>query len=173
MCLTKLGKQESWDQYFISMLYLVAMKSKDEKTQNATIIVSQDNRVKTTGYNSFPSGINDYVPERQERPEKYYWFEHGERNALYSAAKDGIKLDGCKLYVTGIPCMDCARGIIQSGIKEVIYHVLKDYERPIIWDEHHNRTLILFEEAGVKIREYKGKLINRLVVRRDGELVEL
>jgi dCMP deaminase len=172
MCLTKRGKQESWDQYFISMLYLVAMKSKDEKTQNATIIVSQDNRIKSTGYNSFPSGINDYVQERQERPEKYFWFEHGERNALYSAAKDGVEINGCKLYVTGIPCMDCARGIVQCGIKEVIYHTLKPYDSKL-WEDHMKRTLTLFEEAGVKIREYKGPIITKLAVRRDGELVEL
>lgn len=163
----------NWDKYFISMLYLVAMKSKDAKTQNATVIVGPDNEIRSTGYNSFPRGIDDNIPERQERPEKYYWFEHGERNAIYNAARVGTPLKGCKIYVTGIPCMDCARGIIQSGITEVIYHVLKAYERPIIWDEHHKRTLQLFEEAGIKVRQYEGALINRMVVRRDGEAIEV
>jgi len=154
------------------MLYMVAMKSKDEKTQHATIIVGQDNRIKSTGYNSFPGGINDYIPERQERPEKYYWIEHGERNAVYSAAKAGISLDGCKLYVTGIPCMDCARGIVQSGIKEVIYHEIKPYDSEK-WEEHNKRTLTLFKEANVEIREFTGKIINRMSIMRDGERIEI
>ena len=162
----------SWDKHFMSIAYMVAMKSKDEKTQHATVIVGQDNRIKSTGYNSFPSGIIDYDPERQKRPEKYYWIEHSERNALYSAAKAGIALDGCKLYVTGIPCMDCARGIIQSGIQEVIYHDIKPYDSEK-WEKHNKRTLTLFEEAGVEIREYKGPVINKMSVRRDGELIEV
>jgi len=159
-----------WDEYFVSMLYLVAMKSKDMKTQNAAIIVDWFNRIKSTGYNSFPTGINDYVPERQERPEKYYWFEHGERNAIYNAAKNGVSLDRCKIYVTGIPCMDCSRGIIQSGIIEVIYHVLLPYDSKL-WEEHNERSLILFKEAGVKIREYTGSVVEHPFVRRDGKEV--
>jgi dCMP deaminase len=152
---------------------MVAMKSKDEKTQNASIIVGPDNEFRSAGYNSFPRGIDDNKPERQERPEKYYWFEHGERNAIYNAARVGIPLKGCKIYVTGIPCVDCARGIIQSGITEVIYHVLKAYERPIIWDEHHRRSLTLFEEAAVVVREYEGDLFKHVAVRRDGELIQV
>ena len=162
----------NWDEYFVSMLYLVAMKSKDAKTQNSTIIVGPDNEIRSTGYNSFPRGINDNVPERQERPEKYFWFEHGERNAIYNAARVGVPLKDCKLYVTGVPCMDCARAIVQSGIKEVIYHELKKYDSKL-WEEHSRRTFILFEESGVKIREYKGKITTKLSVRRDGELVEI
>lgn len=162
----------NWDQYFISILYLVAMKSKDEKTQNSSIIVGPDNEIRSTGYNSFPRGINDDVPERQERPEKYFWHEHGERNAIYNAARIGVSTKNCKMYVTGIPCMDCARAIVQSGIIEVIYHVLKPYDSKL-WDEHHKRTLTLFQEAKVKITEYKGDLIHNIKVRRDGELIEV
>jgi dCMP deaminase len=163
----------NWDEYFVHMLYLVAMKSKDEKTQNSTIIVGPDNEIRSTGYNSFPRGIDDTRPERQERPEKYYWHEHGERNAIYNASRVGIPLKGCRLYVTGIPCMDCARGIIQAGITEVIYHVLKEYEKPIIWDEHKKRTLQLFKESGIQIRKYEGALLDSISVRRDGEYIKV
>lgn len=163
----------TWDLYFISMLYLVAMKSKDKKTQHGAIIVGSDNEIRSTGYNSFPRGIDDNKPERQERPEKYYWVEHSERNAIYNAARVGVPLKGCKIYVTDLPCMDCARAIVQAGITEVIYHVLKAYERPIIWDEHHQRSLTLFEEAGVVVREYKGDLFKQVSVLRDGELVKV
>ena len=149
-----------WNSYFTSMLYMIAMKSKDEKTQNATIIVGPDNEIRSTGYNSFPRGINDDVPERQERPEKYFWHEHGERNAVYNAARVGIPLKGCKAYITGIPCMDCARALVQSGIVEVIYHVVKKYDSDL-WNEHSKRTLQLFHEAGESIREYTGDIITK------------
>ena len=162
----------SWDKYFVSMLYLVAMKSKDEKTQHSTIIVGPDNEIRSTGYNSFPRGINDFLDERQERPEKYFWIEHGERNAIYNAARVGIPLKGCKAYVTGIPCMDCARAIVQSGIKEVVYHVLKPYDSKL-WDEHCVRTIQLFDEAQVYCREYTGEIIVKLQVLRDGELISI
>jgi dCMP deaminase len=162
----------SWDKYFISMLYLVATKSKDEKTQHATIIVGPDNEIRSTGYNSFPRGINDNIPGRQERPEKYFWMEHSERNAIYNAARVGVSLIGCRLYVTGVPCMDCARAIVQSGIFEVIYHDLKPYDSKL-WDEHTKRTLQLFQEAHVEIRKYEGDLIRKPVVKRDGESIEV
>jgi len=162
----------NWDKYFVSMLYLIAMKSKDQKTQNATIIVGPDNEIRSTGYNSFPRGINDNIPERQERPEKYFWLEHGERNAVYNAAMIGVPLKGCRAYITGIPCMDCARALVQSGITEVIVHTLKKYESSL-WDEHEKRTLKLFQEAGVIVSEYQGDLITKMAVLRDGELIEI
>jgi len=160
-----------WDQHFVSLLYLIAMKSKDEKTQNGAIIVGPDNEIRSTGYNSFPRGINDNLAERQERPEKYFWFEHGERNAIYNAARMGTKIKNCKMYISGVPCMDCARGIIQSGIIEIIVHDF-NYES-YLWEEHTKRTLQMFKECGIKVRYYKGELINKIQVRRDGKIVEL
>lgn len=162
----------NWDEYFISMMYLVAMKSKDAKTHCGTVIVDDDNEILATGYNSFPRGMNDDVPERQERPEKYYWFEHGERNAVFHAARKGISLKGARAYVTGIPCMDCARALVQSGIKEVIYHDI-EYERLPIWEEHHKRTLTLFKECGVVIREYKGEMIGRITALKNEMEIKL
>ena len=161
-----------WDKYFVSMLYLIAMKSKDQKTQNATIIVGPDNEIRSTGYNSFPRGINDNLPERQERPEKYLWIEHGERNAIFNAARVGVSLKGCRAYVSGIPCMDCARGLVQVGVVKVIVHILKDYKSGL-WEEHAIRTLKLFYEAGVIVSKYQGDLITKMAVLRDGELVEI
>ena len=161
-----------WDKYFVSMLYLIAMKSKDQKTQNATIIVGPDNEIRSTGYNSFPRGINDNLPERQERPEKYLWMEHGERNAIFNAARVGVSLKGCRAYVSGIPCMDCARGLVQVGVVKVIVHILKDYKSGL-WEEHAIRTLKLFYEAGVIVSKYQGDLITKMAVLRDGELIEI
>jgi dCMP deaminase len=146
----------SWNDYFMTMVYLAAMRSKDLDTHVGAVIVDEKNRVVSLGYNSFVRGINDYVIERYERPEKYYWMEHAERNAIYNAKRD---LEGCIMYTNGVPCMDCARGIVQVGIKEVIIDEAWgsfDVEK---WDEHAKRTKEMFKEAGVKLTFWKGDLL--------------
>jgi dCMP deaminase len=144
-----------WETYFSKMLDVVRSKSKDTSTQVGCIIVGKDNEVRSTGYNGFPRGVNDdimSVPERYARPEKYKWFEHAERNAIYNAARIGTATDGCRVYVTGIPCMDCARAIIQAGIIEVAY-------RPMDlggnWDAHWSLVTSLFDEGGVRYRKIR------------------
>lgn len=107
----------------MTLVYLVSTKSKDKTTHYGAVVVGPDNEVRSVGYNSFPRDINDDVLSRQERPEKYFWIEHAERNAINNAALVGIPLKGCKLYTNGIPCAECARSIIQSGIKEVIVDI--------------------------------------------------
>ena len=142
----------TWDTYFMRMLPLIASKSKDQSTKVGCIIVGKDNEIRSTGYNSFPRGLIDSVSERQERPEKYFWFEHAERNAIYNAARIGTALENCRLYVMGIPCMDCARAIVQSGIVKVIYdnHPENPFQKNDRWTEQMRRTLKLFDECSVK-----------------------
>lgn len=114
-----------WSEYFINIAEQVKLKSKDERTQIGAVIVGVDNEIVSTGYNSFPRGINDDIPERQERPEKYFWFEHAERNAIYNAARIGVSTLGTTMYMTcGISCADCARAIISAGIKKVVFRSL-------------------------------------------------
>lgn len=160
----------NWDDYFMNLAYLVAMKSKDASTHIGAVVVGPDNEVRSLGYNSFPRGINDDVIERQERPEKYYWFEHAERNSIYNATLLGTSLNGCKMYTNGIPCMDCARAIVQAGIKEVIVDKYWDDNNYDIWIENANRTKVLFNESGVKIRFWKGDLVQIHRFKR-GEIV--
>jgi len=152
-------KKVNWDDYFMSMAYLVAMKSKDESTHIGAVVVGPNNEIKTTGYNSFVRGLNDNIKARQEKPEKYYWFEHAERNAIYNATLIGTSLKGCKIYTNGIPCMDCARGIIQAGITEVIIDKKWDEKNPDIWKKHAERSIAMFKEVGVKIRLWDGKVL--------------
>jgi dCMP deaminase len=140
------------DKYFLNMLPSVAAASKDTSTKVAAIIVGPNDDIRSTGFNGFPRGINDDVNERHERPEKYFWFEHAERNAIYNAARHGTALDKCRIYVSAVPCMDCARGIIQSGIKEVICSQAND-EFNERWKEQIDRTKIMFDEAGVVLTE--------------------
>jgi len=156
----------SWDELYMTMVYLMAMKSKDLSTHVGAVIVGPDNEVRSVGYNSFPRGINDNVPERQERPEKYHWFAHAERNAIYNAGMVGIPVKGCKMYTNGIPCNNCAFGIINAGIKEVIVDKHWDDNNVDQWEEEAKISSVMFKEAGVKIRFYDGELLNIYRFRR-------
>lgn len=146
-----------WDSLFMNMVYLVSMKSKDENTRVGAVIVGLDNEVRSVGYNGFPRGINDNVPERQQRPEKYYWFAHAECNSVYNAALCGVAIKGCRMYTNGIPCTGCAHAVINSGIKEVI--VDKRWDDHNQWKDQSERTLIMFNESGIKVRFWEGESV--------------
>src|SRR5260370_34651295 len=98
----------------------IARWSKDRSGGVGCVIVGPDNEVRSTGFNGFPRGVNDEVESRHERPAKYKWTEHAERNAIYNAARVGIPIEGCRIYLPWFPCMECARAIIQTGIVELI-----------------------------------------------------
>ncbi len=142
----------NWDKYFINICNAVKEKSKDNSTKVGSVIVGPDNEVISVGYNGFPRGIDDDVKERYERPLKYVYFEHSERNAIYNAARIGVSTKNCKIYLTLSPCADCARAIIQSGIKEVI---LQTKEIPERWKDNCNIATEMLSEAGVAVRRMK------------------
>jgi dCMP deaminase len=145
----------NWKEYFRGIAHQVKLKSKDRYTQIGAVVVGSDNQIVSTGYNSFPRGIDDTIDDRQERPEKYYWFEHAERNSLYNAALIGVSTKGCTMYLTcGIPCSDCARGIINSGISKIVCERVGGAVGNL-WDEHAKRSIEMFNEAGVKIEYYE------------------
>lgn len=144
----------SWDVWFMRQVYLVASKSKDNSTKIGAVI-TKENRVLSIGYNGLPIGVNDNVFERTVRPTKYMWFEHGERNAVFAAAKFGVPTDGAKLYTQGVPCADCGRSVIQAGIKQVIVH--RPFEDVLHtlrnhWNESCATNEVMFKEAGVEVR---------------------
>ena len=142
-----------WDHYYLEICRVVAKRSKDPSTQVGCIIVGPAHEIRSTGYNSLPRRVRDDLPERLERPEKYLWVEHAERNAIYNAARAGTALEGCTLYTDLVPCMDCARAIVQAGLVEVVTDETRfaKYSSPK-YNEHFERTMTLFEEAGVRIR---------------------
>lgn len=141
----------TWDQYFTGLLVQIASKSKDPSTKVGALIIGPDKEIRSTGYNSFPRGLNDTVAARTERPEKYFWIEHAERNAIYNAARCGTTLKDCTIYVNELPCLDCARGVVQAGIKEVVvFDSNPDFRER--WKEHMERVEELFEECGVRVR---------------------
>ena len=146
-------KVPGWDAYYLNICKNVAARSKDPNTQIGCVIVGPAHEIRSTGYNSFPRGIRDDVPERLERPAKYLWMEHAERNAIYNAARAGTAIDGCSIYIEIMPCMDCARAIVQAGINEVIIsrQRMQEYSSEY-YEEHFKNVEVLFREAGVKIR---------------------
>ena len=144
-----------WVEYFQNLAHQVKLKSKDQNTQIGAVIVGKDREIVSTGYNSFPRGLKDNLPQRQERPEKYYWFEHAERNAIYNAARIGVSTKGCTMYLScGIPCADCARGIINAGIVRIFCERNGSATNLPKWRESGERSWQMFEEAGVKIQFY-------------------
>lgn len=144
-----------WHTYFSNLASEVSKKSKDTSTKVGAVIVGPDKEIRSTGYNDLPRGVND-DPEvfkaRRERPEKYMWTEHAERNAIYNAARHGTSLDGCSIYlnVGGAPCADCTRAIIQSGIKK-IYVNGHTFKSSGDWDKSTQISRTMAEEAGVEI----------------------
>lgn len=147
------------NDYFMTMVYLVASKSRDERTHMGAVVVGPGKEIRSTGYNSFVRGLNDAVTGRQRKGEKQYWFEHAERNAIYNATLMGVSLVNCVMYTNGIPCMDCARGIVQSGIKEVIVDKKWDTNDLRRNRERNRRTLKMFKEVGVKLKYHNPKYV--------------
>lgn len=163
----QIPKTPDWDTYFMSMAYLVAMRSKDANTHIGAVVVDNSNNVVSTGYNSFPRNIDDSRLERQVRPEKYFWFNHAEENAVANAAYIGTSLRGCRMYTNGIPCMErCAGPIINSGIKEVIVDANWNNDNGDKWQQQALKTKELFAEADVEIRFWKGKILKIQKYRR-------
>ena len=110
----------NWNKRWMSLAQLVATWSKDKSRKTGCVIVDNRQVLISLGWNGFPRGINDNKTERHERPIKYMWTEHAERNAIYNAAAKGIAILGCTMYLTWYPCAPCARAIIQSGIIKLI-----------------------------------------------------
>ena len=111
----------SWDEYFMGVAKLAARRSKDPSTQVGACIVSQDNIIISTGYNGMPKGCSDdeFPWDREGEETKYPYVVHAELNAILNA--NGRDLRNSRVYVALFPCNECAKAIIQSGVKEVVY----------------------------------------------------
>ena len=152
----KINKQRkeylTWDQYFMGVAKLSAMRSKDPSTQVGACIVGNDNRILSIGYNGTPNGYNDenFPWDREGEPlnTKYLYVCHAEMNAIVNYRGSRKDLENAKVYVDLFPCNECAKIIIQSGIKEVIY--LSDkYAK----QDAFIASKRLFDECGVKYRQ--------------------
>jgi dCMP deaminase len=138
----------SWDEYFMGVALLAAERSKDPSTQVGACIVDENNRILSTGYNGFPRGCSDDVfPWNRNEADgetKYPFVVHAELNAILNTR--GKSLVGSRVYVGLFPCHECAKAIIQAGIREVIY--LSDKYKNTVSDANSRRMLAA---AGVKL----------------------
>ena len=144
----------TWEQYFMGLALLSAERSKDPSTQVGACIVNKDNKIVSVGYNGAPTGYDDDKDMNWERDgdflnTKYAYVCHSELNAILNSNTD---VRNCKLYVTLFPCNECAKVIIQSGIKEIIY--LSDkYDGT----EGNIAAKKMFDACGVSYKKYETK----------------
>ena len=146
----------TWDEYFIGIAKLSSMRSKDPSTQVGCCIVSKDNRTLSVGYNGAPNGFDDdmfpwgRVGEKLDT--KYMYVCHSELNAILNYRGSMLDLQGAKIYVRFFPCNECAKAIIQSGIKEVIYSHSYDYDNH---SDEMEASIRMFKKCGVTYRKFE------------------
>ena len=150
----------SWDEYFMGVALLSARRSKDPSTQVGACVASKENKVVTMGYNGMPVGLSDnQMPWGREGKDdldnKYLYVCHAEFNAILNS---NAPVKDCRIYVTLFPCNECAKAIIQSGIKEVIY--LEDKYPDSVSIRASKRLLMM---AGIVVRPYEGRKLDLLV----------
>ena len=134
-----------WDYRYLSLAERISSWSKDPSTKIGAICVGSQGQVLSQGYNGFPRGIKDRESYYADRETKLKYVVHAEMNVIYNATYHGVCLLGSTLYVTGLPvCSDCAKGVIQVGIKRV---VMKEQEIPQKWVESWKTTAGMFDEA--------------------------
>lgn len=144
----------SWDEYFMGVAMLSALRSKDPNTQVGACIVGPANKILSMGYNGFPQGCSDdeFPWDREsdidDIENKYFYSTHSELNAILNYR--GGSLEGCKIYVTLFPCNECAKAIIQCGIKEIVYREDKYADTPSV-----KASKRMLKSAGVKYTVYK------------------
>ena len=143
----------SWDEYFMGIAYLSAMRSKDPSTQVGACIIDEDKKIIGIGYNGFPIGSNDdempWNKEGEFLDTKYPYVVHAELNAILNSIKS---LKNCTIYVTHFPCNECAKAIVQSGIKKVIYFSDKHKDK-----DSTKASRRILENAGLEVKKVEIK----------------
>lgn len=137
-----------WDKRFLNLAKEISTWSKDPSTKIGAVLVNDEKRILATGYNGFPKGIHDSEMRYHDRETKYKYVVHAEMNAIYNATYNGISLNDSTLYVWGLPvCSECAKGVIQVGIKRI---VMPKADYPDRWIESFRKSRELFTEAGLE-----------------------
>lgn len=142
-----LERERRWDQRFLRIAREVSLWSKDPSTKVGAVIVDQDRRILATGYNGFPIGVDDSDVRLHDRETKLRYTIHAEMNAILNCSRMGVSTLDTKIYVWGLPtCPDCAKSIVQSGIRRVSY--VSPEDRPE-WNEAFRVSKLLYDEVGV------------------------
>jgi len=153
-------------------LFKEALSSPDPRTQNASVLLYEQHNgytvdLRTMAVNKFPTGIVNR-PERWNRPNKYAFVEHAERNSIYLAARLGIPTEGRTMVAVWASCADCARAIIQSGVKRLVRYVATEHHDH--WEQSVNDADAMMSEAGVEIVEITTAFPDTPALRRGGKL---
>ena len=139
---------DRWKTKYLGLAKEVSSWSKDPSRKIGAVAVSSKGQVLATGYNGFPRGMFDTAERYNDRELKYRYVVHAEMNCIYNATYNGVSLDGASLYVWGLPpCSECAKGIIQVGIKNVYWSCGE--EVPPKWVESFQVTREFFNEVGI------------------------
>lgn len=142
-------ERPNWCEYYMTLARVVAMRSQDPVTQVGCVISDQKNHIIATGYNGMPKSLHFTWNKNDGLDNKSLFVVHSEVNAILHATRS---VENCTAYVTLFPCNECAKVLVQAGIKKVVY----------LSDKYHNRlstqaARILFEQAGVLVQQYRGR----------------
>ena len=141
-------QSDKWNNRYLALAEQVASWSKDPSSKIGAVAVGDKGQILSQGYNGFPRGVNDSEDRYNDRPTKYKLVVHAEMNVIYNATYNGVSLHGSTLFVFGLPvCSDCAKGIVQVGIKKII---MPAQEIPQSWEDSWALSKSIFEEAGVE-----------------------
>ena len=149
-------------QFYQHAQNLADIFSKDPSVKVGALLLAPDSlQILSSGYNGFPRGIDEKKSSRWKNPTKYIYVEHAERNCIYNAARQGTPLEGSIAITTFFPCYDCARALIQVGVKTVVSSVGQSVKPKwySIWAESNK----LFKEAGVNVIKLKKEEINKKI----------
>lgn len=150
--MTKLTNSQKWDRRFLELAANIGSWSKDRSAKTGCIIAGPDKLIRSTGFNGFVRGVDDDVDARHERPAKYSWTEHAERNAIFNSARLGIPLLGCTAYINWFPCIECARALVQVGISRLV--ALEPDSADEKWGADFKFALAMFEEVNLEVVLY-------------------
>lgn len=141
--------KQKWHHRYLSLAKEVSTWSKDPSSQIGAVAVGVKGQVLAQGYNGFPRGIEHSEERLNTRELKYKFVVHAEMNLIYNATYNGVSLDGSTVYVHGLPCCsECAKGLIQVGVDQVIMPKMPE-DTPQIWQDSFELTAELFKEAKV------------------------
>lgn len=145
---------DKWDRRFFDICKIIATWSEDPHRKVGAVIVGHGNQILATGYNGFPRGVkfDENRFDRTDR-EKFHWVEHAERNALYNAARTGVSVENMTFYASVFPCSDCARGIIQAGIKTL--KTIQPPQNDVSFKRGFEVAEIMLAEANIRVELFE------------------
>lgn len=146
-------KSEKWDERFLRIAREVATWSKDPSRKIGAVIVGEQDQIIAQGFNGFPRGVNDSEERYNNREVKYKYVVHAEKNAIYNAGNSGATIRGSTIYVVGLPvCHECAKAIIQTGIRRVVMDTkhVENKDGQVDWNDSNQLALEMFDEAHIE-----------------------